>query len=95
MGDCRVMLIVVLCGKGMHRIGIPIQVGNTLVGQEEGCTRFLGVLWKCFNSRRIRCIQGERIWIRPWNYAVCGTAVVEQGIRNRVNVPRRRTDVAV
>ena len=52
--DGRVMLVVIFGGEGMRRIGVPIQVGDCLMGQEKCRARNLRILRKCFDQIGLR-----------------------------------------
>src|SRR5580692_10574555 len=93
------MLIVVLRGEGMRRVGVPIQIRDRLVGQENSRSWRFRIFRKGLDERWIRRIELESVRICPGNHAFLGASVVEEGVGNGINLARRSpdrgTDIAI
>ncbi len=96
----RIVLVVILGRKRVSRVGVPIQIGDGLVGDEICCAGNFRVLRESLDQRRIRGIQGDRVGIRGGNQILpAGQLVIEKRVRNRIDVARpeahRRIDRSI
>jgi hypothetical protein len=101
-GDGRVMLVVILGGKGMRGVRVPIQIGHRLMSQEQCSPRNLGIFRKRGNRSLLEGVSGIAsylLWrapIGPARSLICrrnqvlavGEFVIEQCIGDWIDPAR-------